>query len=393
MAKKPPKTSKTEAEAVNDPLERLLGDLAEHGQDLELGERLWAQLAAHGHEVIPAILEYADGERPFKLVGRALQRILEATDPELLGQAASLLEASLGRTIPLPRRIAAIKAFPYGFRQDPRTHDRLLTLALDPGEDPVARAATLGALAEMKPRGPQAERLLAILETDHEHWLAHSPLRDAVFLCLRRHALEIPSRQLLRRLEPLLTHPDAHLRKRTIELIGAFGDIDIIEHLLALPDAPLHRREILDAVAAIANGPINLLSMRSDAFEAFIARVLKRMDFDDVKVTRASGDDGIDAECTRVGQSFTGTVKEKVVVQCKRYTTKPIDAATIEAFSRTVLQHQAHHGLFITTSKYTSGALDFARPLKNLELIAGDDLVRRLDRDFSANRYTIRVHT
>jgi len=383
----------TEAEATTNPLDRLLGDLSKHGQDLELGERLWAQLAAHGHEVIPAILDYADGERPFKSVDRALQRILEATDPELLGHAASLLEASLGRTVPLTRRIAAIKAFPYGFRQDPRTHDRLLNLALDPGEETAARAAALGALAEMKPRGPQAERLLAILETDQEHWLSQGPLREAVFLCLRRHALEIPSRQLLRRLEPLLTHPDAHLRKRTIELIGAFGDIDIIEHLFALPDAPLHRREILDAVAAITNRPINLLSMRADAFEAFIARVLKRMGFEDVKVTRFSGDEGIDAECTRVGQGFAGTVKEKVIVQCKRYTTKPIDEATIIAFADTVLQHQAHHGLFITTSKYTSGAREFARPRKNLDLIAGDDLVRRLEKDFAANRYTIRVHT
>lgn len=393
MAKRSQKPSTPEGDATTDPFDKLLAELSKHGQDIELGERLWTQLAAHGHEAIPAILDRVDGEQPFKLVDRALERILAATDPELLGHAAALLEASLGRAVSLTRRIAAIRAFPHGFRQDPRVHDRLLNIALDPGEDTAARAAALDALAEMKPRGPQAERLLAILDTDHEHWLSQDILREAVFLCLRRHALEIPSRQLLLRLEPLLTHPNAHLRRRTIELIGAFGDIDIIEHLFALPDAPLHRKEILDAVAAITSRPINILSMRPDAFEAFISRVLRRMGFQEVKLTRSSRDGGIDAECVRESPGFGGPVKEKVIVQCKRYATKPIDDDTLKDFVKAKEVHQAHHGIFITTSKYTSAAGKFAQSRKDIAIFAADDLVRLFDKEFATNRYTIRVHT
>ena len=311
---------------------------------------------------------------------------------DLRGQAAYHLEASLHRTIPGEQRIAALKAFPHAFAADPRHQDRLISIAVDPTENVATRTAACQTLTEMQPKGAQAERLLAILEANPEDWLNHAPLGDAAFLCLRRHALQLPGKQLLQRLEPLLTHEERIMRSRAIGLIGAFGDVDMTEHLFALPDASTHREEILNAVAEIGGRPVNLLSLRSDAFESFVGRLLRRMKFQDVTVTRPSHDGGVDATCFQPRENFSGGEREKWIVQCKRHSKAPIDAATIERFSEAVVENHAHQGLFITTSDYTKGARDFAAPRKNLELISGTQLIQRLDTLFTANRYGIRVY-
>lgn len=373
-------------------LDDLLDALTIHGLTLMDGEPLWQRLRARGVAVIPTLLERAGGDKPFKLVDLGLQKLLETLDPDLRGEAAAILEASLARTIPTSQRIAAIRAFARAFARDPRLQQRLLAIALDPAEDLAARTAASQTLAEMKPKGAQAEALLSFLDADPELWLSHKPLGDATFLCLRRHALEIPGKQLLQRLEPLLTHTDKRIRSLAIELIGTFGDVDVIEHLFALPDARSHRDEIRDAVQAIGDRPVNLLSLRPDAFEAFVSRLLRRMGFQDVAVTRHYLDHGVDAVGYQHRQNFSGGEREKWIVQCKRYSKKPIDEQTIQGFAETVVEHHAHQGLFITTSDYTKAARDFATPRKNLELISGTQLLQRLESLFEANRYQIFVH-
>lgn len=372
-------------------LDELLDALTEHGFDFERGEPLWRRLTANGVELIPTLLERTEGDKLFALVDTALQKILETLDPDLRGEAAATLEASLARTTPSRRRAAAIKAFPHAFARDPRLQDRLLGIALDPTEDMATRTAVCQTLAEMQPKGPQAERLLSLLEAGSEQWLEHAPLRDATFLCLRRHALKIPGKQLLHRLEPLLTHRDRLIRNCAIRLVATFGDVDMIEHLFALPDARSHTNEILAAVKEIGERPINLLSLRPDAFEAFVSRLLRRMAFQDVTVTPYH-DHGVDAVGYQPRQNFSGEDREKWIVQCKRYSSNPIDEQTIQGFAKRVVEHHAHQGLFITTSDYTKGARDFAAPRKNLELISGVQLIQRLESLFEANRYQILAH-
>lgn len=372
-------------------LDELLDALTEHGLNFVLGEPLWQRLTAHGVELIPTLLERGEGDKPFKLLDLALQKILETLDPDLRGEAAARLEAALPRTSPNGQRTAAIKAFPHAFARDPRLQDRLLGIALDPTEDMAIRTTVCQTLAEMQPKGPQAERLLSLLEADSEAWLEHVPLRDATFLCLRRHALKIPAKQLLHRLEPFLTHKSPLIRNCAIGLIGSFGDVELIEHLFALPDARSHRKEILLAVTAIGDRPVNLLSLRPDAFESFVSRLLKRMGFQDVAVTRYH-DHGVDAVGYQSRQNFAGGEREKWIVQCKRYSKDAIDEGTIRRFAETVVEHHAHQGLFITTSDYTKPARDFAAPRKNLELISGVQVIQRLESLFEANRYQILVH-
>jgi hypothetical protein len=371
--------------------DELLDALTEHGLDFERGEPLWKQLTARGVALISDLLERPEGDKPFKLVDLALQKLLETLDPDLRPEAAATLETYLARTSPSFRRNAAIKAFPHAFARDPRLQDRLLGIALDPTEDMAIRTTVCQTLAEMQPKGPQAERLLSLLEAGSEQWLEHVPLRDATFLCLRRHALKIPGKRLLHRLEPFLTHQNPIIRNCAIGLIATFGEVDVIEHLFALPDAQSHRKEILAAVKEIGERPINLLSLRPDAFESFVARLLKRMGFQDVAVTRYH-DHGVDAVGYQSRQNFAGGEREKWIVQCKRYSNDTIDEPTIQNFAKTVVEHHAHQGLFITTSDYTKPAREFAAPRKNIELISGVQLIQRLESLFEANRYRILVH-
>lgn len=385
-SQKPPVGSSPET------LDVLLAELSEHGLNFVVGQPLWQRLIARGPDVIPALLDRCDGAAPFKLIDLALQKILEAADPDQRAYAARGLTSSLSREIPPTRRIAAIKAFSPAFARDAHYQDRLLNIALDPAEDLKARTAAFQTLAEMHPTGVQAERLLGALEVGQEHGHERTPLSEAVFLCLRRHALQLPGKRLRRGLEPFLTHASPRLRKQAIELIGAFGDVDMIEHLLALPDAQAHRDEILSAVAEIGKRPINLLSLRPDAFEAVMSRILKEMGYLDVETTRYSGDGGIDAVCYALSKRFAGMVKEKIIVQYKRYTKGVINEDSIREFAGVVRGNEGHRGLFVTTSDYTQGARDFAAQERNLDLISGPELVERLNEFCKTNRYLIRIH-
>lgn len=372
-------------------LDELLAELSEHGLNLFLGDPLWDKLTAYGVELIPALLDRTEGDNRFKLVDVALKKLIERNDSDARGRAARHLKDSLGKANSTPRRMAAIGALPHSSAREAQAQDLLLNIAVDPSEPAEVRGAAFRALAGMHPEGAQADRLLSVLDLNQEQWLEHEGLCDAVFFCLREHAPRLPGKQLLEGLEPFLTHASPRLRRGAIELIGTCGDLDTAEGLLALPDAPAHHDEILDALSRIGKRPINLLSLRPEAFEVFLTRLLRRMGHHKVAVGRYTRDDGVDATAYKTRQNFSGEEDEKWIVQCKRYSSRAIDEGTIRHFVDTKAVKKAHHGLFVTTSDYTSGALDYARSQTNLELISGAGLVERLKQLFGANRYTIRI--
>lgn len=385
---RPPKPVTNEPGTLDD----LLAQLSEHGLNFVLGEPLWDRLTAYGVELIPTLLERTEGDNRFKLVDLALQKLIERVDPDARARAARHLKESIGRTSSSPRRMAAIDALPHVSVKEPHAQDLLLNIAVDPSEPAEVRTSAFKALARMHPERAQADRLLTVLELNQEQWLEHEGMCDAVFLCLREHASRLPGKQLLEGLEPFLTHASPRLRRGAIELLGACGDLDTAEGLLALPDAPDHHGEILDAVSKIGRRPINLLSLRPEAFEVFLARLLRRMGHHKVTVGRYTRDDGVDATAYKTRHNFAGEQDEKWIVQCKRYSKRAIDEATIRQFVETKAEKKAHHGLFVTTSDFTSGALDYANNAQtNLELISGPGLVKRLEQLFGSGRYAIRV--
>ena len=119
-----------------------------------------------------------------------------------------------------------------------------------------------------------------------------------------------------------------------------------------------------------------LISMDPYAFERLAQRVLRESGFTEVKVTKKSGDGGIDG----VGKlKINGIVSFNVAFQCKRYKDIAVSAADIRDF-RGSLTTDIEKGIFLTTSTFSRPAEEEAsNPGKQqIDLIDGEDLIDKL---------------
>jgi Restriction endonuclease len=101
----------------------------------------------------------------------------------------------------------------------------------------------------------------------------------------------------------------------------------------------------------------------------------------EVKVTRASGDRGVDAIMFDPDPLRGG----KYVLQAKRYT-RTVDVAAVRDLYGTVANGGANRGILVTTSSYGSDSYDFAKD-KPLSLVDGPHLIAMLKRH--GRRYRI----
>ena len=119
-----------------------------------------------------------------------------------------------------------------------------------------------------------------------------------------------------------------------------------------------------------------LLDMPPDRFETLIGELLRALGFDEdtIEVTSYGGDGGIDV---RGVLSAAGITKINAAVQAKRWKSN-IQAPAIQALRGSLTVHQ--HGIFITTSKFSKGAMAEAEaPGKApISLIDGQRLVELL---------------
>jgi len=118
-----------------------------------------------------------------------------------------------------------------------------------------------------------------------------------------------------------------------------------------------------------------LLSLKPDAFERLTQRLLRESGFTQVKVTGRTGDGGIDG--TGIVK-LNGIISFHMLFQCKRYT-GTVSAGEIRDF-RGAMQGRADKGLFITTGKFSTPAIEEAnRPgTTPIDLVDGDELVDKL---------------
>lgn len=118
-----------------------------------------------------------------------------------------------------------------------------------------------------------------------------------------------------------------------------------------------------------------LLNLKPDAFERLTQRLLRESGFTQVKVTRKTGDGGIDGMGI---VKLNGIISFHMLFQCKRYAGK-ISAGQIRDF-RGAMQGRTDKGLFITTGKFSAPAIEEAnRPgATPIDLIDGDELVEKL---------------
>ena len=112
-------------------------------------------------------------------------------------------------------------------------------------------------------------------------------------------------------------------------------------------------------------------------FERLVVELLVGMgyggSFEDAgKAIGKSGDDGID-----------GIIKEDklgldvIYIQAKKWSTNPIGSPEIQKFAGALLGKKAKKGVFITTSKFTEGAISYARNVENkIILIDGEQLTK-----------------
>lgn len=118
-----------------------------------------------------------------------------------------------------------------------------------------------------------------------------------------------------------------------------------------------------------------LKNLKPDAFERLTQRLLRESGFTQVKVTGRTGDGGIDGMGTI---KLNGIISFHMLFQCKRYV-GTVSASEIRDF-RGAMQGRTDKGLFITTGKFSSSAIEEAnRPgTTPNDLIDGDELVEKL---------------
>ena len=109
-------------------------------------------------------------------------------------------------------------------------------------------------------------------------------------------------------------------------------------------------------------------------FEQLVIRLLVNMGYggsfeDAAKVTQYSHDDGID-----------GVIKEDklgldtIYIQAKRYTTQAVQKPDLQKFIGALVEHKATKGIFITTSSFSSGALETCKKAEHVKIILIDGI-------------------
>lgn len=118
-----------------------------------------------------------------------------------------------------------------------------------------------------------------------------------------------------------------------------------------------------------------LLNMNPYSFEKLTQRLLRECGFDDVKVTKKSGDGGIDG----TGKlKINGIFSFNIAFQCKRYQGS-VGAPDIRDF-RGSLTTDIEKGVFITTGSFSKPAIEEAsNPGKQqIDLIDGEEFITKL---------------
>lgn len=119
------------------------------------------------------------------------------------------------------------------------------------------------------------------------------------------------------------------------------------------------------------------LNLTPTGFEELVVRLLDRMGYGragSAHRTAPSGDGGVDGI---ISQDPLGL--DRIYVQAKRYTDTPVDAPAIHGFAGALMSKQGDRGVFITTSRFTSGARQEAERINaRIELIDGNRLAELL---------------
>ena len=151
------------------------------------------------------------------------------------------------------------------------------------------------------------------------------------------------------------------------------GSVDDIEVMTPTEQMDVAFKKINDDLAADLLQKV--LEMNPGFFEKLVLDLLLSMGFgsknkDMAIVTPTSHDNGVDGI---IPEDALGL--DKIYIQAKRYTDNPVSKPEIHKFIGALDEQKATKGVFITTSKFTSGAMETAnKASKKIVLIDGKGL-------------------
>lgn len=180
------------------------------------------------------------------------------------------------------------------------------------------------------------------------------------------------------------------VRCRALEVLGLLGEIDMIERLCMNAPREKEAREALwRGMQRVLDRPVDLLRLRWENFELLVRRLLTGLGYEDVEVTQQTHDDGVDVVAHRTGTGIRSGERQVIVVQCKRWGSRQVPAAEVQAPVETCSRAGATEGVFVTTSRFTIDAAELVRTHPFVTLIDGKQLQWHLDRVFGVGRYGI----
>ncbi|MBM0256472.1 restriction endonuclease [Micromonospora sp. 4G55] len=150
-----------------------------------------------------------------------------------------------------------------------------------------------------------------------------------------------------------------------------------------LPDLRIHA--ISDAAAIIRArwvssdsshaGRIDLLKTLSPRiFEALTASLWEHLGYD-VSLTKSQGDGGFDLRAEEV----SGERRDVALVECKLRSDDPVGVEIVRALNGILDHEKSVRGVIVTTTRFTRGAIAFARDNPRLNLLDADALVPMLN--------------
>jgi len=364
-------------------------NMRDFGELFDLQIEMDKKVEEQGLTVIPKIAEdvinaikNANDEIPYiKLLMEKIFLYLKK-DSEIKNQVLNELERYILKEYRQEIRSISIE-FLSEYRPKHILH-RLIDIARDQKEDKRIRFKALENIIKTTPETSDLFLLLEVLEQNDEE------LKLSAIDVFEYHKEHAPFKDIQTALLNIfLFSANLKLRCRAIELLGIFGEIDMIEHICMLPlkEAEL-QKSVQKMVYHIISKPRNILYLRPENFEHLIRELLIKSDYQDVEVTRSVKDDGVDVVAYREEKNILNK-KHKVIVQCKRYSKNNVGAEALEQLIEKLKKHQAKEGLLITTSDFSGDAKKLAENHRYIELIARETLQMQLDKVFGKDIYCI----
>lgn len=144
-----------------------------------------------------------------------------------------------------------------------------------------------------------------------------------------------------------------HTSQPTVDKITTTGPVEVPEEQVSPQD--LVSRALLENQAAVEGELLTrALALDPTDFEKLVIRLLEAMGYGrlgTIEHSGKSGDGGIDGI---ISQDPLGL--DRIYLQAKRYTDKPVDRPFIQGFVGALMGAQGDRGVFLTTSNFTAGA-------------------------------------